>query len=126
VTVAYVDTSCLVAVAFAEPGHEMLAARLATLDRLHTSSLTEAELCAALSRKGAVDDGSLTGRIAWVLPDRSLGPEIRSVLAAGYLHGADLWHLACALYLSPDPGELAFVTVDHDQAAVAAALGFAT
>lgn len=124
-TVAYVDTSCLVAVAFAEPGHEGLAARLAMIDRLHSSNLTEAELCAALSRKGAVDDGSVTRRISWVLPDRSLGPEIRSVLAAGYLRGADLWHLACALYLSPDPRELLFVTVDQQQAAVAAAMGFA-
>lgn len=123
-TAAYVDTSCLVAVAFSEPGHEALAERLATIDRLHSSNLAEAELCAALFGRGAVDDGSITRRVSWVLPDRSLGPEIQTVLAAGYLRGADLWHLACALYLSLDPRELVFLTMDHQQAAVADAMGF--
>jgi len=84
----------------------------------------EAELRAALSREGVADDGSILGRLSWLLPDRPLSAEIGAVLAAGYLRGADLWHLACALYLSPDPRELAFVTLDQQQGAVAAALGF--
>jgi len=84
----------------------------------------EAELRAALSREGVADDGSILGRLSWLLPDRPLSAEIGAVLAAGYLRGADLWHLACALYLSPDPREVAFVTLDQQQGAVAAALGF--
>ena len=58
-------------------------------------------------------------------PDRALTVEIEAVLDAAHLRGAEAWHLACALYLSPDPRELAFLTMDRQQARVAAALGFA-
>lgn len=122
--VGYVDSSCLVAVAFAEPGYEALVARLEGLDQLYSSNLLEAELRAAFRREGVAADGALLGRLSWVLPDRPLSAELQVVLAAGQLRGADLWHLACALYLSPDPRELAFLTVDRQQAVVAATLGF--
>lgn len=122
--VGYVDSSCLVAVAFAEPGYEALVAHLEGLDQLYSSNLLEAELRAAFQREGVDADGALLTRLSWVLPDRPLSGEIRAVLGAGYLRGADLWHLACALYLSPDPRELAFLTVDTRQAAVAATMGF--
>ena len=122
--VGYIDSSCLVAVAFGEPGYETIVSRLDRFDRLVSSNLLEAELRAALSREGVADDGSILGRISWLVPDRPLSTEIGAVLAAGHLRGADLWHLACALYLSPDPRQLAFVTVDHQQGAVAAAMGF--
>jgi uncharacterized protein with PIN domain len=125
VNVGYVDSSCLVAVAFAEPGYEALVARLEGLDQFFSSNLLEAELRAAFLREGIAADGALLGRLSWVLPDRALSVEIGTVLSAGYLRGADLWHLACALYLSPDPRELEFVTVDRQQAAVAAIMGFA-
>lgn len=49
-----------------------------------------------------------------------------AVLGTGYLRGADLWHVATALYVSPDPSELAFVTVDTRQGTAAEALGFVT
>ena len=48
-----------------------------------------------------------------------------AVLAAGYAGGADSWHLAAALYLSPEPSDIHFVTLDVRQGAVAKALGFA-
>ena len=60
-----------------------------------------------------------------MLPDRPLHTEIAKVLAAGYLRGADCWHLATALYLSVDPSQLAFTTADDRQRTVARALGFA-
>ena len=122
--VGYVDSSCLVAVAFAEPGYEALVTRLEAFDGLYSSNLLEAELRAAFQREGVAGDGALLERLSWVLPDRALSVEIGNVLAAGYLRGADLWHVACALYLSPDPRELAFLTVDQQQAAVAAIIGF--
>ena len=59
------------------------------------------------------------------MPDRPLTAEIEAVVGAGLLRGADAWHLACALYLSPEPGELEFLTLDGRQGAVAATLGFA-
>ncbi len=39
--------------------------------------------------------------------------------------GADLWHLACALWIAPDARGLAFVTLDKRQREVARKLGFA-
>lgn len=123
-SVGYVDTSCLVAVAFAEPGYEALVARLEGLDQLYSSNLLEAELRATFEREGVAADGGLLSRLSWILPDRALSAEIRAVLEAGRLHGADLWHVACALYLSPDPRELAFLTVDQKQAVVATSMGF--
>lgn len=121
---AYLDTSCLVAVAFGEPGHEALTAQLDRLDQLFSSNLLEAELRAVLRREGVEEGESLMDGLSWVLPDRPLTPEIEAVLGAGSVRGADAWHLACALYLSPDPGELEFLTLDRRQATVARALGF--
>jgi hypothetical protein len=59
-----------------------------------------------------------------VFPDRSLGPEFDAVLSAGYLRGADLWHVACALYVTRTPGDIWFITLDERQRVVAADLGF--
>lgn len=122
--VGYVDSSCLIAVAFGEPGYEAIVARIRDLDRIYSSNLLEAELRAAFRREGVADEIAFLGRLSWVLPDRRLSQEIGTVLATGYVRGADLWHLACALFLSPDPGELAFLTLDQRQGAIAAELGF--
>ena len=48
----YVDSSCLVAIAFGEEGAEELTARLEQFDLLVSSNLLEAELRAALCREG--------------------------------------------------------------------------
>ncbi|MDE3151878.1 MAG: PIN domain-containing protein [Gemmatimonadota bacterium] len=122
--VAYVDTSCLVAIAFGEKGAPALARRLQRFQRLVASSLAEAELRSAFVREGRAWEPALLDRVAWVVPDRPLSAEIEAVLATGYLRGADCWHLAAALYLAGDPKLLAFVTLDRTQAAVARALGF--
>ena len=53
---AYVDTSCLVAIAFAEAGATKVAGRLERMDRLFASNLLEAELRSALAREGLSDD----------------------------------------------------------------------
>ena len=59
-------------------------------------------------------------------PDRPLSPEIRRVLQAGYLRGADCFHVASALYFMDDPTGNTFLTLDTRQRAVAKALGFKT
>jgi predicted nucleic acid-binding protein len=123
-TAAYVDTSALVAVAFDEPGAAEYRARLDGFDRLYGSNLLEAELRAAFQREEAELDADMLGGIDWVLPDRRLSREIARVQSAGYVRGADLWHLSCALYLAPSPGELVFVTLDARQGEVARKLGF--
>lgn len=125
-SVAYVDTSSLVAVAFGEPGYNEEAGRLAGFSRLLSSNLLEAELRAVLAREGrAFDDGYLSG-LDWIIPDRPLSPELGAVLEAGYVHGADLWHLATALYIAREPDRISFITLDKRQRTVATQLGFVT
>ncbi len=121
---AYVDTSCLVAVAFGEPGAAALARRLERFDVLVASDMLEAELRSAFVREQVEPEPALLSGLAWVVPDRPLHPEIARVLAAGYVRGADCWHLASALYLAEDPAAISFVTLDGRQAAVAQTLGF--
>ena len=122
--VAYVDTSCLVAIAFAETGSPALARRLRDFDELVSSNLLEAELRSAFAREKVAIDEALPFAISWVLPDRPLTQEIGQVLAAGYTRGADCWHLATALFVAEDPDSIAFITVDERQRAIADVLGF--
>lgn len=123
-SVAYVDTSVIVAIAFGEEGAQSLAVRLAAHSRLVSSNLLEAELRAACRREGQPVPVHLLARIGWILTHRTLSPEMEAALEAGSLRGADLWHVASALYAAPEPGAIAFVTLDREQAKVAAALGF--
>ncbi|MFQ5527068.1 MAG: PIN domain-containing protein [Thermoanaerobaculia bacterium] len=120
---AYVDTSCLVAIAFAEQGHEALANELLDFDRLFASNLAEAELLSAFARENADGPAGLLSALTWVFPNRPLTQEYREVLAGGYVRGADLFHLACGLFLRRELGDLLFLSVDHRQLAVARSLG---
>jgi hypothetical protein len=121
---AYVDTSCLVATSFGEAGAKAVAAQLASFDILVASNLLEAELQSVFVRQRADMPEDLLSPISWVIPDRPLRPEIRRVLSVGHVRGADCWHLATALYVTADPGELSFLTLDLRQRDVAERLGF--
>lgn len=123
-SVAYVDTSALVAVLFDEPEGEVLGTRLDTFTHVVSSNLLEAEIRSVMHREGHAYNRALLAGIKWVLPERPLGPEFTKVLDAGYLRGADLWHVATALYLMEDPKDVTFVTRDRRQESVASALGF--
>ncbi|MDE2982197.1 MAG: PIN domain-containing protein [Gemmatimonadota bacterium] len=123
-SVAYVDTSVMVAIAFGEDGADALADRLNGFSRVISSNLLEAELRAACSREGCRVPTDLLDRIGWILTNRPLSDEIKTALGAGYLRGADLWHVATALYAAPDPGAISFITLNDSQARVAAALNF--
>lgn len=123
-SVAYVDTSCVIAIAFGERGAKALARRLAGFDELVSANLLEAELRAAFVREGIDTKLGAVPAISWVVPDRPLSREITRVLEAGYVRGADCWHLAAALYLAEDPATLPFLTLDERQREVADALGF--
>jgi predicted nucleic acid-binding protein len=121
---AYVDTSCLVAIALGEPGATAIARRLNRFDQLLSSNLLEAELRAAFKRERVDGSDGILESVGWIIPDRPLTEEIKAVLEAGQVRGADCWHLATALYLAPETGALAFMTLDARQREVASALGF--
>ena len=125
-SVAYVDTSALVSIAFNERGGTSLAQRLDNFSHLLSSNLLEAELRAVFAREAIDFTTSLVSGIEWVLPDRPLTPELARALEAGYLRGADLWHVATALYVVREPSDISFVTLDNRQRTVVKALGFQT
>lgn len=125
---AYLDTSFLVAIALGEPGRQSLRTILRRYDTLLSAELLAAEFLAVAKREELPDQEveKAFGAIRWVFPDRSVRPEIDDVLSVGYLRGADLWHLACARYLAPDPKDLPFLSRDARQREVAVGLGFPT
>jgi predicted nucleic acid-binding protein len=127
VTAAYLDTSFFVAIVLGEPGAARLRRVLAAHDRILTSDLLVAEtLCAA--RREGVDIDLLRpalSALTLVLPGRSLEQEMREALEVGRLRGADLWHIACALFVAGAArGEVAFLSRDAAQRTVAKRLGF--
>lgn len=123
-SIAYVDTSALVAIAFDEPGGYQARERLEEFSRLLSANLLDAELRAAFARERLEFDAAVLSRIEWVLPDRPLAVELARGLQAGYLRGADLWHIATALYVAPTAEQIGFITLDGPQREVASALGF--
>ena len=129
-SVAYIDTSALISIVFNEQNAPTLIRRLSAASRLLSSNLLEAELRAACAREETDFTEGFVSGIEWVLPNRPLTPELAAVLEAGYLKGADLWHVATACYLAGEiewePAALSFVTLDARQRKVAAALGFQT
>lgn len=123
---AYVDASAALSIAFRESGYEAVDQRLRGFARLWSSNLLEAELRSAFARERRIYFPNLVPGVTWIYPTRPLSQEMAAVLSVGYLRGADLWHVAAALYHASDPRELTFVTLDGQQRAVAAALGFQT
>ena len=126
--VAYVDSSTILGVLFEEVDHERLGSQVEAVSHLYSANLLEAEVRSALNREGVHDSAALRllERINWVFPERSLGQEFSDVLSAGYLKGADLWHLACALYLRGARSDLEFLSQDGRQLKVAGVLGLRT
>jgi predicted nucleic acid-binding protein len=123
--VVYVDTSAVLAVLFGEATATRIQAQLNEADVVLSSNLLEAELRGAFQREKLEFDEALLDSITWLLPQRALTGEISTVLTAGYLRGADLWHVACALYADDGGGGISFVTMDERQRAIALKAGLA-
>ena len=123
--VAYVDTSVLAGIAFGEPVADIFARALRGIDRLISSNLLEAELRAVFCRENEPFQEEAIAGIDWIFPNRPLASESEAVLSVGHLRGADLWHVATALYVSPQPQSLIFATLDAQQGRITSALGFA-
>lgn len=123
---AYVDTSAILSVEFREPGWEAVAERMRGFSYMVSSNLLEAEVRAAFVRNERAFNSRVLSYIEWVTFDRPLSNELEMALRIGYLRGADLWHIATALYMFDEPSEVTFLTLDRRQREVAAALGFQT
>lgn len=121
---ALIDSSCVVAIALREAHASSVAARIRSLSTVSAHPLLEAEVRSACSREHAPVPEKELAQISWIEAPVRLSGEIDRVLAAGYLRGADCWHLATALWLAPDPRQLTFLTLDVQQRAVAKKLGF--
>lgn len=123
---AYIDTSLLIGLRFEKSAPATI--RTVRQYELYSSELLIAELL-AFGKREFIDPDLLREAfrgLSWVIPEGSISNECRRVAQAGYPRGSDLWHLACACYLSPSPGELAFLTLDEQQRDLAARLGFRT
>ncbi len=121
---AYIDTSLLIGLKF--EGSDVKMRSIVTRFRLYSSELLLAETLAFARRESLAENlvRNAVAGIAWVLPDRSLAPEIESTLRHGHLRGADAWHIACALFLSADPSKLPFLSLDARQCQIAQKVGF--
>ena len=126
-TAAYIDSSVVIATAFNEAGISKLTDSIYNCDSFVSSNLLEAEVRSVFSRQRVPIPESLLHGIAWIFPERPLTQELSTTLEeGGYLRGADLWHVACALYAMVVPSEAFFLTLDRQQSSVARKLGFRT
>lgn len=110
--------------AFGEPTAAAARRRLLRASRVLATPLLEAEVRAAFRREERPMDDTLLAPIEWIHPNRALSAEVATVLAAGYVRGADCWHLATALFAAPEPADATFLTLDTRQRATAKQLGF--
>ena len=123
----FVDSSALMAVLLDEARAEIVRDILLCQEPVFASSLLEAEVRSVSARyKVELERVEMTlAPIQWVNPERNLTREIVRVMTTGvYLRGADLWHLACAVYLVGETKGFPFLTLDAPQADAAAKLGF--
>lgn len=123
---AYVDTSAIIAVEFNEPGGPEVLERLNDFTFLMSSNLLEAEARSVYKRDGRPFTEDALSNIEWIIPESPLSAELDVASQFGYLRGADLWHVATALYMFDEPSEVTFLTLDLRQREVAAGLGFQT
>ena len=123
-SIAYVDTSLLTAIAFDEPGAAAHAQRLDEFARLISSNLLEAELRAAFARENLLFQESAIAGIEWILPDRGLAPEFARCSKQATCEAPTYGMSRRPSMPSPQSGRLSFATLDARQSAVAEALVF--
>lgn len=121
----YVDSSVVVAILLQEGNRAKLIQVLNNAEEVVSSFFSEAEVYSVVKREGLDFDKTKTllQSLTLVQSDGSLEKEILEALKAGYVRGADLHHLATALYLDPGKKQLRFFTLDENQKKVAKAAG---
>lgn len=126
---AYTDSSFFLSMILGQTDSSDLRVVFAGYDRVVSGDLIVAE-CLSLARREAMDVDAVLAAldsVSLVHPARSLATEIRQALDEAYLRGADVWHVACALFVAADTqSEIAFLSRDRSQRRVANHLGFQT
>ena len=124
--ITYIDSSAVVGKLLGDGIHPALIKPDNKL-RLYSSPLLYSEVAAVARREGVAlkEVDIITRGIEWVIPASQLKHEVAQVLAVGYARGADLFHLATALWLAgSNVKELRFITLDVPQQELAGKLGF--
>lgn len=122
----YIDTSVLIAVFFQEPNYKNYLKYFSKNYQLISSEILVAEFYSFLSRnKRPLSEAfEILDYLSIVRPDKGLENYCEMILSYGYAKGADLFHIANALYIDPEVKELVFLTHDVKQGKLAKKVGF--
>ena len=128
--IAYLDPTALIPIVFGEePVGAATQERLNRFPVLVSSNLLEAELRGRFERESQLFDLDWLSGIEWVQPRGSLGSEMDRIQALASLSPIRMWHLANAVHLASRlsltnrRADLAFITLNEQQEAVARDLG---
>lgn len=122
--VAYIDTSLLIGLKFEQSPSTLI--RTVLKYDLFSSELLIAEVL-AFGKRESIPENLLWDAVkglSWIIPEDTIAEQLARVARCGYARGSDLWRLACAIYLSPNPLDLVFLTLDERQRSLASRLGF--
>jgi len=122
----YVDSSVLVAILLEEQGYLEAQKILSKQLSLQSSTLLQAEIFSVCIRENIETQYAieLSESISFFSPT-NLITELEKASKLGFVRGADLYHIASALYLSNNnPKELSFFTLDKRQVECAKKCGF--
>ncbi len=122
---AYIDSSVLIATLLEDHPKPQLDKFWGSAERFISSYLLQAEVFSAVKREKA--DMQLAAleikKIGFVRTD-SLAEELMEIFKAGYVRGADAFHLATALWIRGKHKDLKFITLDEKQKEIAKHLDF--
>lgn len=125
--IVYLDTSCLVALAFQESGFKLISQKLKLANDVFSHHLLEAEFLATARREQIGLDlfTDLLAGVRLIYPEQSFAMELKTIFSHDYLRGPDAMHLATAMWLAGGQNkEVHFLTRDEKQAAIGRKLGF--
>ena len=126
----YLDTSAWIAWKFKQAGSDIFKKIALDSDTVISCPLFVSEYVSFLKRNEILSQTRYEEEldfIRWIFPAVPLFKEYSQCGKLGFLRGADLYHIATALWFAQDrPSELIFLTCDLKQKEAAKKLGFKT
>ena len=121
---AYVDSSLIIATLFQDGPARSIKKLWLSADRFVSSYLLEVEVLSAATRERfALELVEPELRKIGYVRTHSLATESKVILGKGYLRGADLYHVATALWIQNKHTGLKFLSLDEKQLVVARKVG---